>query len=61
MAVRLWEVSAYERLKDTKQHRGLGVEVMPSNQCFRLANVKFLLMQKNILFVLMVKLFLSLI
>ena len=42
IAVRLREVSAYERLKSRKHHRGVGYGSHASYPCFRLVHVKFL-------------------
>ena len=47
VAVRVREVSVYERLKNTKHCSGLGVSVMSFNHCFRLVHVKFLLTHKK--------------
>ena len=46
IAVHLWEVSAYGRLKTRKHYRGQGMAVMPSNSCLRLVHMKFILIHK---------------
>ena len=39
VAIRLREVSAYERLKNTNYHSELGVSVTSSDQCLRFVHV----------------------
>ena len=43
IAVRLWKVFAYERLKNKKHDRAAGAAVMSSFHCFRLVHFKLVL------------------